>query len=164
MKQKLLLTALLLFILGMFFTVNGQSDDRAPLSADADSSVATASDTSKVAERVIAYYFHGEHRCATCMKLESYSEEALSTSFEKELEDSSLIWLTVNYDEEKNKHFIKDYQLFTKALILSRVRNGKEVEWRNLDKIWELVGDKEEYLKYVQTETRAFLTPESEQD
>ena len=107
---------------------------------------------------IIAYYLHGNRRCATCLKLEAYSAEALQTGFEKELADSSLIWKTVNYDENENEHFIADYQLYTKTLILSRVENGKETAWINLDKIWNLVGDKDDYIAYVQSETRKFMS------
>jgi hypothetical protein len=56
---------------------------------------------------------------------------------------------------------VKDYGLFTQSLILSRVVDGKEVEWKNLDQIWKLVGDKEQYLTYVTSETRNFLTQSS---
>ena len=114
-------------------------------------------DSSTSADVFIASYFHGDVRCPTCIKLESYSGEALQTGFEKELKDSGLIWQTVNWDRDENKHYVDDYKLFTKALILSRVRNGKQVAWVNLDSIWTLVGDKEHYIKYVQDQTRAFI-------
>ena len=110
-------------------------------------------------DRIIVYYFYGNRRCATCRKLESYSEEALLTGFESELADSSLIWRAVNYDEEENEHYIKDYQLYTKALILSREGDVKEGEWKNLDKIWQLVRNKDKFIKYVQSETRTFMNP-----
>lgn len=108
-------------------------------------------------EKIFAYYLHGNRRCATCRKLEAYSEEALRLGFPELLEDSTLIWGTINYDSEENEHFLKDYNLFTKAVILSRVRDGNEIEWKNLDRIWDLVNDKEKFLKYVQKETEAFL-------
>jgi hypothetical protein len=133
-----------------------QGDD-----AQATDSVASAiQDISN--EIVFASYLHGNRRCPTCLKLEAYSEEALRAAFKEELEDSVLIWRTINYDEKENEHYLKDYSLYTKALILSRVKNGSEVEWKNLDKIWEKVGNKEEFLKYVQEETRAFLDKETE--
>lgn len=138
----------------------------------ADSSQVAAPDTLKAVsssvevvpatDQVFAYYFHGDQRCATCYKLESYSLEALKTGFEPQLDDSLLIWKTVNYDQKENKHFIDDYKLYTKALILSRVRDGKQVAWKNLDQIWQLVGDKDKFLTYVETETYKFLHPESE--
>ena len=111
---------------------------------------------------VFATYLHGTLRCATCRKLEAYSEEALKTAFEEELNDSSLVWRTINYDEKENEHYLKDYSLYTKALILSRVKDGSELEWKNLSKIWELVGNKDEFLKYVQDETRDFINKESD--
>jgi len=114
-------------------------------------------ETRVVPERIFAYYLHGDRRCATCRKLEAYSEEALREGFPEMLEDSTLIWGTINYDREENEHYLKDYNLFTKALILSRVRDGSEIEWKNLDRIWELVKDKDKYLEYVRKETEAFL-------
>ncbi len=113
-------------------------------------------------DRIIAYYFYGNRRCATCRKLESYSEEALLTGFESELADSLLIWRAVNYDEEENEHYIKDYQLYTKALILSRDGDPEEGQWKNLDKIWKLVGDKDKFIDYVQTQTRSFMNQEKD--
>jgi hypothetical protein len=107
--------------------------------------------------QVIATYFHGDRRCATCRKLEAYSREALETGFAEELGDSSFVWRTVNYDRAENKHFLKDYELYTKALILSKVAGGEEIGWRNLDKIWELVRSKEDFINYVQSETRKFV-------
>ena len=83
--------------------------------------------------------------------------EALQEGFTGELADSSIIWQVVNYDQKENRHYLKDYSLYTKSLILSRVRNGHEVQWKNLDKIWELVYDKGKFIDYVQKETRAFI-------
>ena len=113
-------------------------------------------------EIIFATYFHGDVRCATCRKLEAYSEEALKAAFGIELADSTLVWRTINYDTEGNQHYLDDYGLYTKALILSRVRDNSEIEWVNLSKIWELVGNKDKFLKYVQDETRAFLNKESD--
>lgn len=108
-------------------------------------------------EFVIAYYLHGTRRCATCLKLEAFSLEALQDGFQNELSDSSIVWRVVNYDLKENQHYLKDYSLYTKSLILSRVRNGREVQWKNLDKIWELVHDKDKFINYVQAETSAFI-------
>ncbi len=110
-------------------------------------------------DRIIVYYFYGNRRCATCRKLESYSEEALLTGFKQQLADSSLVWRAVNYDEEENEHYIKDYQLYTKTLILSREGDAKEGQWKNLDKIWQLVRNKDKFIEYVQSETRTFMNP-----
>ena len=54
--------------------------------------------------------------------------------------------------------------LYTKALILARVVDGEEVEWKNLDRIWALVGNKKDFLGYVREELKRFLDPPGEQD
>ena len=92
----------------------------------------------------------------TCEKLESYSKEAVEAGFSEQLKDSSIIFRVENFEVEGNEHFAKDYQLFSQSLILSRQHDGKETDWKNLDQIWELVGDKDEFIKYVQTEINNF--------
>ena len=152
------LTAML--ILALVLLVSTAAPEAvADLSADA---AGAADDSTVIAPaRVVATYFHGTARCATCRKLEAYSHEAIMQNFPEELAAGTLEWRTVNYDTEENQHYIDDYQLYTKAVILSRVTDDQEVEWKNLDQIWKLVGDKQEYLQYIQSETAAFMTVDS---
>jgi hypothetical protein len=107
--------------------------------------------------KVIAYYFHGTFRCATCRRLEEYSKEAIKTNFNDAVSSGKLEFKTVNIEEEGNEHFAKDYQLYTKSLILSLVKNGKEVKSKNLSRIWEYAGNKEKFTAYVKEEISAFL-------
>ena len=106
---------------------------------------------------VVVYYFHGNARCRRCRLMEAYAGEALKNGFPKELKSGKLVWRRVNTDREENRHFITDYELVTKSLVLSEVRKGKEKRWKNLKEIWQLVGDKASYIKFVQDETRAYL-------
>lgn len=110
--------------------------------------------------QVIAYYFHGNRRCATCQKLEAYAQEAVTGEFADEIEQGLVEWRVVNFDEEANEHYLKDYGLFSQTVILSRIDGEKETEWKNLDRIWKLVGDKDAYVTYVRDELRAFLMPD----
>ena len=107
--------------------------------------------------KIIAYYFHGNARCPTCHKMEQYTKEAIKENFESELANGSLIVRTVNVEEEGNEHYVEDYQLYTKSLIISRVENGKEIQHKNLTKIWEYVRDKKKFLNYVTNEINNYL-------
>lgn len=163
------LAAILVFFISAFAIAEQPKDDTVTSSvietAISDSIVTDsipADSNSQAESKFIAYYFHGNRRCTTCKKLEAYSSEAIELAFVKEVKNGTLEWRAVNYDDEENEHFLKDYQLYTKALILSREVDGKELDWKNLDKIWELVGDKDEFIIYVQNETRAFLSPDSD--
>ena len=106
---------------------------------------------------VIAYYFHGTFRCPTCHKLEQYSKEAIEANFKNELTSGKMVFKTVNVDKKANEHFVNDYQLYTKSLVISLVRGGKEEKFKNLTKIWEYVGNKQRFYDYVRDEIAAFL-------
>ena len=116
----------------------------------------------EVTDKIIAYYFHGTRRCASCRKIEAYSTEAIETGFVDDLKGGTLEWQVINIDDDANKHYIKDYELYTKSVILSHVKDGKEIGWKNLDKVWTLLGSKEGFVDYVQTETRAFMSGDAD--
>ena len=106
---------------------------------------------------VTAYYFHGTFRCPTCHKLEQYAKEALENNFRDALTSGKLKFAVVNIENKGNEHYVNDYQLYTKSLVLSLTKNGNEIRSRNLDKIWEYVGNKDRYENYVRNEVAAFL-------
>ena len=98
------------------------------------------------------YYFHGNRRCATCRNMENYSREILSTYFRNEIESGKIKFKTINIDEENNRHYVKDYNLYTKTLILSVTKEGKEITHKDLDKIWEYARNKQKFTDYVKSE------------
>lgn len=109
------------------------------------------------AEKYVVYYFHITLRCITCTKIEEYSREAVEQGFPRQLREGTLTWRPVNVQLPENRHFIQDYQLFTKSVVVARFVNGERTQHKNLQKIWELVGDKAAFQKYVQDEVRTFL-------
>lgn len=118
--------------------------------------VAQAGEQAKGAH-VIAYYFHGTMRCHTCHKLEQYSKETIETYFKDVLASGKLEFKAVNVDDKGNEHYNGDYQLYTKSLVLSLVKDGKQIKWKNLDKIWEFVGNKQRFIDYVKSGVAEFL-------
>ena len=106
---------------------------------------------------VNVYYFHGNFRCHTCRNMENYSRETIEAYFKKEIESGIINFKTINIDQKGNEHYIKDYQLYTKTLIISVTKDGKEAQYKNLDKIWEYARDKEKFKNYVKSEVTGFL-------
>lgn len=107
--------------------------------------------------KVIAYYFHGSVRCYTCTHMEQYSREAIEGNFKDARASGQLEFKAVNIEEHGNEHFAKEYQLYTKSLILSLVKDGTEIKSKNLDKIWQLAGNKQKFIDYVTGEISGFL-------
>ena len=106
---------------------------------------------------VIVYYFHGNFRCPTCRNLEQYAKETIENNFSEELVKGELLFKEVNIEEKGNEHFVNDYQLYTKSLVLSLMKDGKEIKYKKLDKIWEYVSNKAKYAEYVKDEIDNFM-------
>ena len=142
-KSLVLMTATFLLIVASGVTLPGLSAEESPAAS--------------VSDGVVAFYFHGNTRCATCRKIEAYADEAIHEGFVQALDTSALTWRVVNIEEPENRHFVEDFQLVTRSVVLAEYRDGNLVRWENLDKVWQLVRDKDGFTSYVQDETREFL-------
>lgn len=78
-------------------------------------------------------------------------------NFQEELSAGKLEWRTVNVDKQENRHFVKDYNLYTKSVIIAKLIDGEVVDWKNLDKIWRLYRDEEKYFDYMASNMREFM-------
>ncbi|MCP4395298.1 MAG: hypothetical protein GY804_13670 [Alphaproteobacteria bacterium] len=134
------------FIAGVFLII-------APKNAIADS---TSIQTSEQSLSKI-YYFHSNMRCSSCLKIEAYTKEAFDENFK-----GKLAFEAINISETGNKHFIKDYQLYTKSVVVVKIENGEETAYKNLDKVWNYLGNKEKFKSYVKEETENFLFKQGE--
>ena len=143
--------AVLAVVLGGLVAVGYASEGHAR-PAEGDKAVAPAGATN-----TIVYYFHGNQRCTTCRTIEAYASEAVKAAFGGELESGATKWKPTNTDEPGNQHFIEDFQLFTRSLVL--VDEADPKRFKNLEQVWQLVRDKPAFLEYVQEEVRAFRKP-----
>lgn len=160
---KLLQRAFLAVMLMGFMLASCTSGDsdaadsgQATPKTDTEASVG-GTDTTQSPAEVIAYYFHTTYRCGACKRIEAYSKEAIETGFAEELRNGTLKFESVNVQEGKNEHFVKDYQLYTKSLVICDLKDGKQVQWKNLNKVWQLIRNKDEFINYVQNEISAYL-------
>jgi len=110
--------------------------------------------------KLIAYYFHGNMRCTKCRTIEAYTKDAISKSFADAIKNGRLEWRVVNIEEPENEHFVKDFQLTTRSVVLDLRSNGKSIKWKNLEEIWDLVGDEAAFKEYIKTETKNMLEQE----
>jgi len=136
-----------------------QANER--LSATEQDSPEPASSEARSGEhKVIVYYFHGTARCATCRTIELYTTEAIEGGFPEALKDGRLELRVVNADLPENEHYVQDFQLVTKSVVIVDERDGKQARWKNLQSVWELVQDKASFLGYIQGQTQAYLEAE----
>lgn len=106
---------------------------------------------------ILAVYFHGNIRCATCLKIEEMARDAVTSEFAGESGPGGVSWASVNYDVPENDRYNSEFQLQAPSLILMEVDNGKAVRWKILAGTWDLVNDRHAFSKYVFDEITDFI-------
>jgi len=165
MKAKsAITTALLLFVAASIgvLTVKSLRQPSTPspagdLATTAAGTAAAAEPAPPITDGIVVYGFHGTVRCPTCREIEAGAHQALESGFAKQLKDGQVVWRVVNYEQPGNEHFQTDYQLIAPTVVLVRMANGQQQKWKNLDRVWELVGDAAAFTAYIQKETQAML-------
>ena len=100
----------------------------------------------------------------TCRKIENLSQSIVEFEFSDLIDRGELSYEPINVAEKENKHFIEDYQLQTKSLILSRIVDGEEIGWKNLEKVWVLVEKPEKFQEYIVSEIKEIMKIDNKDD
>ncbi len=118
---------------------------------------ALASETSPPADGLVVYYFNGNFHCPTCDNFETYTRKTLQSDFAEPMGQGRLQWRVVNVDLPANRHFIPEYRVISRTIVLATFRDGKQVRSRTLDRIWDLVGNEGDFTRYIHDEVAAEL-------
>lgn len=71
------------------------------------------------------YYFHRTERCATCNSI----EEGISSTLErykKEISKGDLVFMSLNFEEDKDSEIIKIYEIESPTLLLIYNNKGEK--------------------------------------
>lgn len=114
------------------------------------------------ADRVVVMYFHRTQRCPTCLRMGSYSEEAVVKGFAKEIKNRTVEFHYVDFQDEKNAALTKGYKVGGPTLIVAQVVGNKVKTYKNLTEIWAKNRDKDVFLKYVRDNVAAYQKSDSQ--
>ena len=107
--------------------------------------------------QVIACYFHRTVRCPTCKRISAYIDESVNTGFAPQMKDGSVKMLMIDFQDAKNQKYTQAYQISGPTLVLMDVQDGKVTSWKPAPKVWSLVGNKDDFFRYVQGEVLGYL-------
>jgi hypothetical protein len=107
--------------------------------------------------RVVAYYFHGNARCTSCYKIEKWTDEAIKTTYTDKLNEGILEWKIINVDKPENAHYLQDYKLYSKSVVLTEILDGKQTQWKILEGVWEHLDDQKVFTAYIANEINGYL-------
>ena len=98
---------------------------------------------------------HASFRCVTCNLVESMGAELVRKEFADAIRAGRLEWKPVNYQE--NDDLAKRYNVGGNMIVVVRLRGGKEVASRRLDRVMELANKRAEFMPYVRSGIQAVL-------
>lgn len=113
---------------------------------------ADVANSDRASQSVKVYYFHGTNRCRTCNRIEELARSAVQEKFATEMSAGNLVFESVNLDETQNEHFVADFQLTMRTVVVAK---GNRYE--RLDKVWQLVRDEAAFRDYVTSKVVEFF-------
>jgi len=153
MKNVVTVTISLAFLIIFTFVIS-----QAALAADTATTSGKA-DIKAPADRVAVMYFHRTQRCPTCLRMGSYSEEAVKGGFANEVKAGTVEFHSIDFQDAKNAAMVKAYKIGGPTLIVLKVEKNKAVAGKNLTEIWTKVRDKDVFLKYVRENIAVLQKP-----
>ena len=75
-------------------------------------------ETSKGKAVVEVYYFHGTHRCPTCLAVEAQTRKVLEELYSKEMTEGTIELKVLNLEEKDNKEMVERFEIGWSSLIL----------------------------------------------
>ena len=123
--------------------------------------------------RIEVYYLHNTFRCMSCNTIENLTKAAIlggkaenqkdktsitvNPAYKKLVDAKKLTFQSINVDEAKNKHLLKDFKADSKFPVLVKIKNGKIVKTQVLDEVWNLMGNNKQFIEYIQKNLNKFI-------
>ncbi|WOT04713.1 nitrophenyl compound nitroreductase subunit ArsF family protein [Shewanella youngdeokensis] len=102
------------------------------------------------------YYFHGNARCNTCKRIEKYTVEALEQAYSEQMTQGQIKLNIINLETAENVHFIQDFQLTSRSVVIQIEQDGEPAQYRRLDRVWELVKKHQAFNDYIYEQIHSF--------
>jgi hypothetical protein len=106
------------------------------------------------------FFFHGDIRCPTCRAIESQSLETVLSYYASQWQNGAIVWKVLNYEQPDAAALTKEFEIIVPTVVLAKMKSGRIDDWKRLDKVWTLVGDKSAFAKYLRDEIDLMLQPE----
>lgn len=105
------------------------------------------------------WYVHGDDRCETCNRMETWTREAFERGWKDELAAGRVVLSLLNRDRDENLPYVDEFQLVSGTVVLAGPGAPGTRRWKNLQRVWDLAHDHDAFLAYLDAEAKAFLAP-----
>lgn len=135
-----------MFLFSVLIITACQGQDRSKV-------IATDASISKI--EIIDFY--GTRRCVTCEAIESNAKYTVDTYFAKEKDSGTVIFKTVNVDEEENYKMAERFEASGTALFINVIKDGTEQHIDLTNFAFAKGKDKEAFSKALKSKIEAEL-------
>ena len=154
--MKKLLTILLVAIAigGAVMAIRNRRADAGPAATAAtqsESAPAVVQTRTAPGHVVRVTYFTTNIRCPSCLKIEELTRRTVDNRFAGEAASGRVVFELVNTDLPGNQHYLADYQLVSKTVVVAEFDDGVRGDWVNLQDVWLKFTDPDAFEDYVAT-------------
>jgi len=144
--------------LGLFWLAGCEQKSNAGLGPDKSNqqSLPAVSSVEQSSTQIIAYYFHRTFRCPTCRAIEANAAQVIEKNFAQELADERLMWMPLNLDDPGGEELEKEFDVSISTLVIAKME-GNNIEYKKLEKVWDLLGDSDKFSQYITEEINKYL-------
>lgn len=100
-------------------------------------------------DRIIEiYHFHPTNGCHTCTTIGEYAEETVKKNYPAELENKTMIFDHINFQDPKNAELVKKFGVTGSSLMIG-VTDPSGFHKEEDIKVWYKTGNKDEFMSYL---------------
>ncbi len=85
--------------------------------------------------------------CPTCEMMGGYAGKAIRNGFPEQLQEGSVAFRLVDYENKENEALAKDDEIRGPALTVAKITDDKVEKHQNLEQIWTKVRDKPKFIE-----------------
>jgi hypothetical protein len=100
------------------------------------------------------YYFHPTARCESCINIENFTKELVTTKYTTPL---AMKYVALNIEDAENEHYRKDFNLKFSSVVIVKSKKGETEKYKNLDSIWTYSENKFNFFNYADREIQCFV-------
>ncbi|NCT54766.1 hypothetical protein GW758_02275 [Candidatus Falkowbacteria bacterium] len=151
MKNKSLLIQLtIFFVISLALIILGSARNSQSSSTD------ISLETRPKSDKIEIMYFHASARCASCITLEEYLNEAVDDFFQDEIASGKISFQKVNIDLPENKELANKFEAVSSSLKINEIYDGIDHIEEDV-RVWRYLGDKEDFKNYLKNRIESRL-------
>ncbi len=78
--------------------------------------------------KLFVYYFHATSRCPIDLAIEKTAEETVKKYFQNELKNQTILFQSIDYDDNYNRELVIKYKPFGSSLMLIDANNTSSIK------------------------------------